>query len=485
MFTHRMVATTVSAGLLALLSACGQIDSQTKQAATAPVAPAAAASESPETLALHRRAVEAVIWGMPAVNFDLMLQAAIANGAKPNQLVYWSQPVNWKNQTLTPNPDTIYLNPFYDTHEGPVVIEVPPVTNGQVIVGSIDEAWQNALVDVGPAGADRGKGGKYLITPPGYKDKPPAGYTTLQGTTYQGFAIMRSNFKSRSEADISAAVEHGKRIKVYPLSAGPSAAVAVDVYDKSFDATIKYDWRFFESLHRFVQAEPWATRDKVMIEMLKSLGIEKGKPFAPDDDMKAVFDAAAREAHEYIAMRFEKMFDGPFWEGTRWAVPVPQETLADMQNGFSTPDVYAFDGRAIMYHMAYFSAKQLGQGQFYIFAVSDDKGQRFDGRKTYKLTVPANAPVQQYWSATMYDAETHALIRETSHSSRASTAVDLKTNADGSVTIYFGPKAPDGQDGNWVPTHDRPWEVIFRLYGPDKSFFDKAWKLPDIEATSG
>jgi hypothetical protein len=110
--------------------------------------------------ALHRRAVEAVLWGMPAVNFERMLEAAIGNGGQANQMLYWSRPVNANNQTLTPNPDTIYLNPFYDTRNGPVVLEIPPAERGAVIVGSIDDAWQSALADVGPAGADNGKGGK-------------------------------------------------------------------------------------------------------------------------------------------------------------------------------------------------------------------------------------------------------------------------------------------------------------------------------------
>ena len=87
---------------------------------------------------MRRRAVEAVIWGMPAVNFDRMLRAAIDNGGKANQMIYWSQPVNSKNQTLTPNPDTIYLNPFYDTRNGPVVLEIPAAEPDNVIVGSID-----------------------------------------------------------------------------------------------------------------------------------------------------------------------------------------------------------------------------------------------------------------------------------------------------------------------------------------------------------
>src|SRR6476660_990417 len=264
----------------------------------------AAASAKAEELnrrSIERRAVEAVIWGMPAVNYERMLQAAIDNGAKLNQIVYWSRPVNWKNQTLTPNPDTIYLNPFYDTTAGPVVVEIPPADADHVIVGSFDVAWQNALADVGPAGADKGKGAKYLITPPGYEGKAPDGYIVLPSETYRGFVLLRSNFKSSSDADIQSAVEHGKRVKVYPLGGNPDSTVFVDASDKPFDATIPYDATFFDLLDRFVQAEPWLTRDKVMIDTLKTIGIEKGKPFKPDAKTKSILDKAVREAHEVIA----------------------------------------------------------------------------------------------------------------------------------------------------------------------------------------
>jgi hypothetical protein len=162
---------------------------------------------------------------MPAVNFELMLQAAIANGGAANQMLYWSRPVNWKDQALTPNPNTIYFNPFYDTTKGPVVLEIPPVEGESSITGSIDDAWQCALVDVGPAGDDRGKGGKYLITPPGYKETPPGGYIVVPSDTFQGFAILRSNFKSGRDADIAAAVAYGKRMKVYPLGGSADQTV--------------------------------------------------------------------------------------------------------------------------------------------------------------------------------------------------------------------------------------------------------------------
>jgi hypothetical protein len=432
--------------------------------------------------AVHRRAVEAAIWGMPAVNYERMLQAAIENGAKINQVVYWSKPVNWENQALTPNPDTIYLNPFYDTTAGPMVLEIPPAAKDNVIVGSFDVAWQNALADVGPAGMDKGKGGKYLILPPGYKGQAPEGYIVLPSETYRGFVILRSNFKSRSEADIQAAVNHGKRIKFYPLGGDPDSTVFVDVYDKPFDATIPYDATFFELLDRFVQAEPWLTRDKAMIDVLKTIGIEKGKPFQPDAKMKSIFDDAIQETHEVIALKYKNGFDPPFFAGTRWGLPIPPETRDGLGNMFADPNEYGIDGRAVMYHMAYFSPKILGAGQFYLLTIHDSAGQPLDGNKTYRLTVPPNAPIEQYWSVTAYDRQTHALIKNVDRPSLASNDTAVQKNADGSVAVFFGPQSPAGKESNWVPTDSSgQFEILFRLYGPKKELFEKTWALPDVE----
>jgi len=431
---------------------------------------------------IERRAVEAVIWGMPAVNFDLMLQAFVGMKGAPNQVVYWSRPVDWKNQTLTPNPDTIYLMPIYDTTSGPVVLEIPPADEGS-ITGSIDDGWQTPLEDVGPAGADEGKGGKYLILPPGYEKTVPAGYITLRSQTHRGFALLRSNLKSGSDADVAKAVAYGKRVKFHPLAAGAPETRFVDAYGVFFDATIPYDVRFFESLDGFVQAEPWLTRDKAMIDRLKTLGIEKGKPFAPSAETKTILDAAAREAQAWIGGQYEKLFAAPFAEGARWALPVSKEVADGQPNAFlANPDSYPTDGRGVTYAMAFFSPKHLGAGQFYLMAIADKAGERLDGGKAYRLTVPANAPAKLYWSVTAYDGTTHALIRNTQRSSRASNAPGVQKNADGSVDVYFAPTAPAGQESNWVPTDpNAKFEVLFRIYGPEKPFFDKAWVLPDIE----
>jgi hypothetical protein len=439
---------------------------------------------------MERRAIEAVIWGMPAVNFDRMYQAMVhdANaGEGSNKVVYWSRPLTWKNQTLTPNPDTIYLMPFFNTKDvGPMVLEIPPADSGS-ITGSVDDCWQTAIEDVGPAGVDKGKGGKYLILPPGYKEKVPSGYIPMASETYQSYALLRSNLKSSGDADIADAVTYGKRIKVYPLSQAhhPPDTQFIDAIDVVFDATIPYDLRFFQSLDRVVQIEPWLTRDKVMIDQLKSIGIEKGKPFNPDATTRDILNRAVLEAHAWFQSHYEAAFIPPFNEGTHWTFPVSMELAKGIQSNYVDPDSYPIDARGLSYSWAFFSAKHLGAGQYYLMAINDKVGQPFSGAATYRLNVPANPPVTLYWSATTYDRATHALIRNMQWASRASTTPGVQKNGDGSVDVYFGPKAPAGKESNWIPTDaNGKFEVLFRFYGPQKPLFDKSWKLPDIEKSN-
>jgi len=264
-------------------------------AMTLMTASAHAQSLSPDEVAartIQRRAVEAMIWGMPAVNADLMLQTMLGTTkAKPNEIIYWSKPVNWKNQTLTPNPDSIYLMSFWNVKDGPVVIDIPPAQGGS-IAGNIVTAWQMPLEDAGPEGADKGQGGKYLILPPGYKGDAPAGYISLQSDTFSGFALLRSNLASHGDADVAKSVSYGKQVKVYPLAQAkdPPQTNFTDAYDVLFDSTIPFDASFYRSLDRVVQNEPWLDRDRAMIDQLASIGIEKGKAFNPDQKTVALLD---------------------------------------------------------------------------------------------------------------------------------------------------------------------------------------------------
>lgn len=434
--------------------------------------------------AIYSRAFNAVIWGLPAVNSELMHESLLKAKGNYNQVVYWSGRLNAKNQTLTPNPDVIYINPFYDTRNGPVVLEIPVAEGVSSITGSIDDGWQTALEDVGPAGVDKGKGGKYLILPPDYKIKVPAGYIPLSSSTYTGFVILRSNLTDGTDQDLNRAINYGKKVKIYPYSQAenPPQSIFVDLLEVPFSNTIPYDLKFFETLNSFIQREPWLTRDMAMIDPLKTIGIEKGKPFNPDARTKEILTAAVKDAHKWIDEQYEEVFNPPFYEGTHWALPAKPITVKSMSENFADPNNYPTDNRGVIYSMAYFSAKHLGTGQFYLMSVKDNKGRSFDGSKLYKLHLPANVPVKLYWSVTVYDRETHAVLQSVSHFSKASTTPGVQKNTDGSVDIYFGPKAPEGKESNWIPTDPkRGFELLARFYGPEKEFLDKTWKMGDAE----
>jgi hypothetical protein len=441
---------------------------------------------SPATLkqnAIRRRAVEAVIWGMPVVNYELMYRQMVhkTDGAF-NQMLYWPGLLNWKNQTLTPNPDVIYLMPFFDTGKGPVVLEVPPADDG-VLNGSIMNRWQAAIEDIGPGGIDKGKGGRYAVLPPGYDiAQLPAGFIAMPSDSRLGYALIRSVLKSGSPADVAQAVAYARRIRLYPLAEreDPPPTTYVDASTVVFDSTIHYDLRFFESLHRMVQAEPWLERDKAMIDPLKTIGIERGKPFNPDGPTRRLLNDAIEEARAWLDLQYENT--PVFYPGGHWFFPATQENVENVQSFWQRPDSYPTDNRGVCYSMAFFSAKHIGASQYYLMAAADKTGAPLAGDALYRLRVPADAPVSQYWSMTVYDRATHAFIREAERQGRSSQSPDLVWNPDGSADIYFGSIAPADKRSNWIPTDpDGGFEVLARFYGPKKALFEKSWRLGDIE----
>lgn len=434
---------------------------------------------------MERRAVEAVIWGMPAVNTDLMRQEMLTKtSGKVNQIIYWGRPMDWHNQTLTPNPDAIYFMAFFNTKDvGPIVFDIPPGDATASLTGNIVTVWQTALEDVGLLGLDRGAGGKFVVLPPDYKDRLPEGYMALPSDTYSGYALLRSNLKSHGDADVARSIAYGKRVKVYPLSAAtnPPETVFTDVKDVDYDSTIRYDASYFTSLNRVVQSEPWIERDRAMIDQLRTVGIEKGNPFSPDTKTQPILAAAIGEAKQLLETRYEAGFP-PFYPNSHWMYPTLQEAMDGQGTNYANHDKYAVDARALLYTYGYVSIKRPGTAQFYLISIHDKDGQSFDGAKTYRLRVPPNAPVQQYWSVTAYDRQTHALIKNMPRASRSSQVPEIQKNPDGSIDVYFAPKAPAGRDANWVPTDpQRGFELMFRVYGPTKVFFEKTWVLSDIE----
>jgi hypothetical protein len=446
-----------------------------------------AQDHSPDALArrnIERRAFEAVVWGMPAVNYDLMLQEMLSKtSGKVGQVIYWGRPLDSKNQTLTPNPDALYFIAFYDTKDGPVVLELPPADASGSFNANIVTVWQMPLEDAGLLGIDKGKGTKILILPPGYKRTPPDGYVARQSDTFGGYILLRANLKSHNTADVETSIAYGKKMKVYPLAlaSNPPATVFTDVKDIDFDSTIRYDASFFDHLDRIVQNEPWLDRDRAMIDQLRTLGIEKGKSFTPTDATKTLLASATREAHAFLETKYDAGLPPFFSPTSRWTAPAPPDMVKAAQDGYADVNLYPIDDRGMAYSYAFIGIKRLGAGQFYLISIKDKNGDAFDGAGTYRVNVPPNVPVEQYWSVTAYDRETHALIKNMPRASRSSQIPEMQKNADGSIDVYFGANAPAGKETNWVPTNPaRKFELMARFYGPKKEFFEKVWKLPDV-----
>ena len=357
---------------------------------------------------LERRAVDAAIWGMPIVSLDAMRQAYFRDGkAKYGDIIWWPKGNAWKNQSLTPNTSLRYLYVFLNTKDdGPVVVDLPPAANGTSLLGTIVDAWQVPLTDVG----FEGKGGKYLVLPPDYKGEAPAGYIPVRPKTYNTFTAIRSILASNSEEDERKGDALVQQIKVYPLANAdnPPAQRFVDMTDTMYDGLVHYDESIYTSLARMLNEEPVQPEDLQMMGMLLPLGIEKGKEFKPDPATTAVLKSAAAEAHAWLLAQMPSFVED-WWPGSRWKVPI---SAIAVKTGFkwAVANYFDVDSRGIGFSSFFVPPAKLGEGSFYLGANFDANGQPLRGENTYRLHVPANVPVSQFWAVTAYNSETSALF---------------------------------------------------------------------------
>jgi hypothetical protein len=431
---------------------------------------------------LERCAVDAAIWGMPIVSFDVMRQSYF-RGAKAHygDIMYWSRFSSWKNQTLTPDTSSRYVIFFTNTKDGPIVVEVPPAGDA-ALVGTLLDAWQVPLVDVGTTGEDLGNGGKYLLLPPRYKGETPPGYIAVPSNTYNAMVILRVTSKSEQADDVRGALAYVKQLRTYPFIAAGSAPEQryIDMTDKLWDGVVRFDQSFYVSLARMVNEELSQARDLEMLGQLRPLGIEKGRKFEPDAATRAVLKQASQEVHTWF---MERLVDyGPrFWPNRKWDIPAPP--IAS-ETGFKweAADYFDVDARGVGFFSFYAPPVKRGDSALYLDTFLDARGQPLRGENTYRLRVPANVPAKQFWSFTVYDRETNSFIRRAARVGLDSYDEQIKRNPDGSVDIYAGPKPPKGQEANWIPTlAGKGWFPFFRFYGPDEPLIQRTWKLPDIE----
>jgi len=441
---------------------------------------------------IQRRAVEVAIWGQPIVMFDAMRQAYFRDAkAKYNDIIWWPKGADWRSQDLTPNTVARYVFFFGNTAiDGPVVFELPPGSGGASFLGNFCDAWWEPLTDVGISGEDKGKGGKYLVLPADYKGKVPTGYIPVRTRTSNYFMGLRSILESPSETNVRTGNGLVNRIKAYPLSkAGtPPQQRFIDMTDVMYEALPHYDESFYPSLSRMLNEEPVQERDKVMMGLLLSLGIEKGKEFKPTPAMDAELKLSAQEAQAFLIEGLVRTSQ-KYWPDRKWLVPMPPISAPvpptaphwAPQFKWEVANYFDMDSRAITLASFFCPPVKLGTGAYYLGTFEDADGQPLQGENTYQLRVPAGVPVRQFWSVTIYSKETAALFRDSTRVAIGSTDPRVKKNADGSVDIYIGPKAPDGQESNWLYTPaGKGWWPWFRFFGPEPALWDKTWKLPDL-----
>jgi hypothetical protein len=427
-----------------------------------------------------QRACQVYLWALPIVSFAEWQHAArtVFGAGDTDMIIYES--IKDKLGILTANATTPYILGLPDlSNTGPLVVEYP----AGATAGGIGDSWQRPITDLGETGPDQGQGGKYLILGPGQKAVGASGYRVMKSPTNNvlvGFRVL--------DPDPETGRQLVARIRMYPYAArkNPPPTRLLRPEGRAWSQVSPRGFAYFERLDEILQREPVMERDRMVMAMLKPLGIEHGMPFQSDARQRRILEDGARMGE---LMAQTKSFDkrekeALYHPDTHWLHVIlldpSQETASYSQ----------LDERADYFYEAVTTTSGMvtttpGVGQAYLGAYQDSSGGWFDGGRSYRLRVPADPPAKLFWSLTVYDSLSRTLVDNGKDIADRSSRDDLVRNADGSVDIHMGPTAPAGFEKNWIPTiPGKAWFAYFRLYGPLQAYFDRSWKLPDIERTN-
>jgi hypothetical protein len=427
-----------------------------------------------------QRGVQAFLTAMPAASLYAMRKGLKSIGVNDHSVVVFNNLMDSRTLFLTANTESAYLVGWLDLKNGPMVVE-----SGPGVLGFVNDFWFHYVADIGNAGPDKGKGGKFLFLPPDFKGDTPAGYFVYQSRTYSNWLIMRG-FLIKGSAK-PAVASFKKNVKIYPLSKAVkhSATTFINGSGKYFNTIHAMDYSFFEEVNTVIQEEPNSAIDPETLGLLASIGIEKGKPFSPDERMKKILTEAAAVGNATaralsVRSRIPEFYLFP---NSAWGSSFIGGSYLFEHNG-----VRLIDPRSMFFFAATgitpaMSIARAGVGSQYAGAFIDSKGQALEGAKNYKIHLPPGIPAKDFWSLVAYDLQTRSMLQtDQQFPSTGSQKKGIKINADKSVDVYFGPKAPEGEKNNWIQTvPGKSWWVILRLYGPLQSWFDKTWKPGEIE----
>ena len=336
-----------------------------------------------------------------------------------------------------------------------MVIETPPN-----VLGIIDDHWFHYVTDFGNAGPDKGKGGKFLILPPGYEGEVPDGYHVARTHTYGNWVIWRG---FQVDGSTAPAVEATKKIfRVYPLSQAdnPPKMNFINVSGVFHNTIHRMDYGIFEEINEVVQAEPAEGQSAELLGLLASIGIHKGQPFAPDARMKKILTEAADVGAATVRTLAARPREDGFYfypgEGV-WTTPFPGGSHEFLDDGAVMLDARAFFHFYATGITPAMTSKMVGKGSQYAVAYMDARRQcpSMAARPT-RCTCRRTCRPRTSGPSRSTTTRPAPCCRPTS-SSRVSSSIDegLQQNADGSFDVYFGPEAPGGQGSQLDPDRSR------------------------------
>jgi hypothetical protein len=399
----------------------------------------------------------------------------------PQHYALWDGPFDAHSLLLTPNSETVYgMNYLALADDGPTVVEVPAG-----VLGVFNDMWMREVENLGPAGPDKGAGGSYLVLPPDYDGEVPEGHFVVRPKTFGVWFALRA-FRT-PEGDAGPAVATHKQIRVYPLarSDDPPEMKFVNAAGQTLDTIHPIDSRYFDDLAQLIAEEHDDAVDVESAGMLAAIGIEKGKPWDPDERMQRILVEAAKVG-SYMALTtsYETRLPLQRYEDRHW-IEIGNTGYPEFQSG----NHRVLDGLSLMGWFATVSSKAmvrptLGKGSVYMWTFKSGDGEWLDGGQSYRLHLPTGIPAANFWSAVVYDVWTRSMLANGQlAASKNSYDPGVVTNDDGSVDLHFGPEPPAEAEGNWIRTvPGKGWFMIFRLYGPLEGYMDGSWKPSDIEA---
>lgn len=426
-----------------------------------------------------QRACQAYIWSTPLVSMSAWRKEHSRYGPTGLGVFLVLDSLSEKRGIVTANLTTPYILMFYNLHNGPLEVDYPAGPTA----GAFLDAWQRPVVDTGLTGPDQGRGGTYILV------GPEADPSRCEGGTAHVYASPTNNILFGMRI-LDPTPEFDQRFKT-TLRMGRAGEPLhgcdfIAGIDREWSATAYRGLDYWRALKEVLDQEPVREQDKVWMAMLESLGIEKGRPFEPDErQTRVLLEGAAMGELLARNIQINPRFAKPYWEGTHWYkcfdFTIPQTTQYKVE----------LDERVAWFYEAVTSSEGMvnpsaGKGQVYMTTKRDRNGDLLRADRTYKLHVPRGVPVAQFWSLTLYSENTRRPYdnggSEISSISLDSRMEQLQTNPDGSVDLYVGAQAPDGMQSNFMKTvGEDGWFVYFRLYAPTEPFFDKSFALPDFE----